>query len=160
MGRGHRTYSFLVGGSGGVITYNRWRFIYAHPQQAKTFDQLMPWQSVPYRCVLERRYLDDWICVPWTMRLDRCVPGPQAVGNHTVTRRSAEFRHPARMTQDSSCYIGENDWFIWAGNLRSQIPKFSVITGNFRRFLLWKKEEYAWCDRTQYLWLTMPVLYP
>ncbi len=77
--------------------------------------------------------------------------------SYTVTRRSAEFRHPARMTQDSSCYIGENDWFIWAGNLRPQVPKFSVITGNFRR---WKKEEYAWWDRTQYLWITMPVLYP
>ncbi len=30
----------------------------------------------------------------------------------TVTRRSAEFRHPARMTQDSSFYIGENDCSI------------------------------------------------
>jgi hypothetical protein len=56
--------------------------------------------------------------------------------SYTVTRRSAEFRHPARMTQDSSCYIGENDCFIWAGNLHPQVPKFSVITGNFRRFLL------------------------
>jgi hypothetical protein len=56
--------------------------------------------------------------------------------SHTVTRRSAEFRHPARMTQDSSCYIGENDCIIWAGNLHPQVPKFSVITGNFRRFLL------------------------
>jgi hypothetical protein len=79
---------------------------------------------------------------------------------YTVTRRSAEFRHPARMTQDSSCYIGENDCFIWAGNLHPQVPKFSVITGNFRRFLLWKKEEDAWWDRTQYLWITIPVLYP
>ncbi len=78
----------------------------------------------------------------------------------TVTRRSAEFRHPARMTQDSSCYIGENDWFIWAGNLHPQVPKFSAITGNFRRFSLWKKEEDAWWDRTQYLWITIPVLYP
>jgi hypothetical protein len=54
----------------------------------------------------------------------------------TVTRRSAEFRYPARMTQDSSCYIGENDCFIWAGNLHPQVPKFSVLTGNFWRFLL------------------------
>ncbi len=52
-------------------------------------------------------------------------------GQYTVTRRSAEFRHPARMKQDSSCYIGENDCFIWAGNLHPQVPKFSVITGNF-----------------------------
>jgi hypothetical protein len=29
-----------------------------------------------------------------------------------------------------------NDCFIWAGNLHPQVPKFSVITGNFRRFLL------------------------
>ncbi len=79
---------------------------------------------------------------------------------YTVTRRSAEFRHPARMTQDSSCWVGENDCFIWAGNLRPQVPKFSVITGNFRRFLLWKKEECAWWDRTQFLWTTIPVLYP
>ncbi len=56
----------------------------------------------------------------------------------TVTRRSAEFRHPARMTQDSSCWVGENDCFIWAGNLRPQVPKFSVITGNFRRFFMKK----------------------
>ncbi len=31
---------------------------------------------------------------------------------HTVTRRSAEFHHPARMTQDSSCWVGENDCSI------------------------------------------------
>ncbi len=51
---------------------------------------------------------------------------------YTVTRRSAEFRHPARMTQDSSCYIGENDCSIQSGNLLPQPPKFSVDNRSFR----------------------------
>jgi hypothetical protein len=53
---------------------------------------------------------------------------------------------PSTEAQDSSCWVGENDCFIWAGNLRPQVPKFSVITGNFRRFLLWKKEGCACWD--------------
>ena len=63
---------------------------------------------------------------------------------YTVTRRSAEFRHPARMTQDSSCWVGENDCFIWAGNLHPQVPKFSVITGNFRRIRIPHGEFFQW----------------
>ncbi len=50
---------------------------------------------------------------------------------YTVTRRSAEFRHPARMTQDSSCYIGENDCFIWAGEFA---PSGSEVFRNHRKF--------------------------
>ncbi len=38
--------------------------------------------------------------------------GAYKMHKYTVTRRSAEFPHPARMTQDSSCYIGENDCSI------------------------------------------------
>ncbi len=67
---------------------------------------------------------------------------------------------PSTDGADSSCWVGENDCFIWARNLRPKVPKFSVISGNFRRFLLWKKEECAWWDRTQFLWITIPVLYP
>jgi hypothetical protein len=43
---------------------------------------------------------------------------------------------PSTDGADSSCWVGENDCFIWAGNLRPQVPKFSVIIRNFRRFLL------------------------
>jgi hypothetical protein len=43
---------------------------------------------------------------------------------------------PSTDGADSSCWVGENDCFIWAGNLCPQVPKFSAITGNFRRFLL------------------------
>ncbi len=77
----------------------------------------------------------------------------------SIERAQPKYKYNI-MTQDSSCWVGENDWFIWAGNLRPQVPKFSVITGNFQRFLLWKKEEHAWWDQTQYLWITTPVLYP
>ncbi len=39
-------------------------------------------------------------------------------------------------------------------------PKFSVITGNFRWFLLWKKEECACWDWSHILWITNPFPLP
>ncbi len=64
---------------------------------------------------------------------------------------------PSTEAQDSSCWVGENDCFICAGNLRPQVPKFSVITGNFRRFLLWKKEECAWSVPLDYYSCPLPL---
>ncbi len=62
---------------------------------------------------------------------------------YTVTRPYAGFRHPDRMAPDQTVRGGENDYSIWSGNFLPHLPKFSVITGIFRRFLLWKKEDRA-----------------
>ncbi len=58
----------------------------------------------------------------------------------TVTRPYAGFRHPDRMAPDQTVRGRENECSIWSGNLLPQVPKFSVITGNFLRFFLWKRE--------------------
>ncbi len=54
----------------------------------------------------------------------------------TVTRPYAGFRHPDRMAPDQTVRGRENECSIWSGNLLPQVPKFSVITGNFLRFFL------------------------
>ena len=46
---------------------------------------------------------------------------------HTVTRPYAGFRHPDRMALDSSVWGGENDCFIWSGNMLAHVLKFSGI---------------------------------
>jgi hypothetical protein len=56
---------------------------------------------------------------------------------YTVTRPYAGFRHPDRMAPDSSVWGGENDCFIWSGNMLAQVLKFSGIfpkSGIFRGF--------------------------
>ncbi len=46
---------------------------------------------------------------------------------YTVTRPYAGFRHPDRMAPESSVWGGENDCFIWSGNMLAQVLKFSGI---------------------------------
>ncbi len=62
---------------------------------------------------------------------------------YTVTRPYAGFRHPDRMAPDQTVRGRENGCSIQPGNLRPKVPKFSVITGNFRRFSWAKNEEHA-----------------
>jgi hypothetical protein len=53
---------------------------------------------------------------------------------YTVTRPYTEFRHTDRMEADQTVRGGENKFSIWSGNFLPQIPKFSVIKGNFQFF--------------------------
>jgi hypothetical protein len=70
-------------------------------------------------------------------RLDFC--NLSVIIQYTVTRPYAGFRHPDRMAPDQTVRGGENDYSIWSGNLLPHLPKFSVITGIFRRFFTVKK---------------------
>ncbi len=68
------------------------------------------------------------------------------LGQYTVTRPYAGFRHPDRMAPDQTVREGENDCFIWSGNFLAQVPKFSDIFPNpgiFRRFTLRKNQGRA-----------------
>jgi hypothetical protein len=63
-------------------------------------------------------------------RLDRAMENTVDIP-YTVTRPYAGFRHPDQMAPDSSVRGGENDCLIWAGNLLTQLPKFSVVNRSF-----------------------------
>ncbi len=86
---------------------------------------------------------------------------------YTVTRPYEGFRHLDRMAPDQTVRGRENECSIWSGKLLPQVPKFSLIinrsfpkppeiSGDFSC----EKLECAWWDRTHFLRISFPLLYP
>jgi hypothetical protein len=71
------------------------------------------------------------------------------------------------MAPDQTVRGRENEGTIWSGKFLPQVLKFSVINRSFPKspeisgdFPVKNDRECAWWDRTHFLWITEPLLYP
>jgi hypothetical protein len=83
--------------------------------------------------VLHDKFTNDWPHRNRFYYIQDCSNHMYFAVSYTVTRRSAEFRHPARMAQDSSCWVGENDCFSEVFRNHRKFPAiFTMKKGRMR----------------------------